>query len=81
MIAILLQQKLVGHAGDVIANDDMTGNGEGLLFVIGRHRFRVAEVETKEARETFDGMIAIACNRRVAIEIYSQEMLQAGVRR
>ena len=81
MIAILLQQKLIGHAGDVIANDDMTGIGEGLLFVIGRHRFQLAQIKMKEVRETLDGVIAIACNRRVAIEIDSQEVLQAGVRR
>jgi hypothetical protein len=74
MVAILFQQELIGHARDVIANHDVAGNGQRELFVVGRHRFEFAQVKMKKTRQAFDGLIAIAGNDRVAIEICDQEV-------
>ena len=79
MIAILLQQELVGHAGDVIANDDVTSDGERGLLVIGRHGTQFLEIKIKKLRKAIDRTVAIFGDDWIAIEIRNQKTFQMGV--
>ena len=79
MIAVLLEEKLVGHAGDVIADDDMARDGEGFLFVVRRHGFTLGEVEMKESFQTFDGLVAVFGDERVSIKMSDEELLETSI--
>ena len=74
MVAVLLEQELVRHAGNVIANDDVTRNGEGKLLMIGRHGIEFAQVEMEKMLEAFDGAVAVFGNDRIAVEIIGEEL-------
>ena len=75
MIAVLLEQELVRHAGNVIANDDVTRNGEGKLLMIGRHGIEFAKIEVEKMLQAFDGAIAVFGNDGIAVEIIGEELL------
>jgi len=75
MIAVLLEQELIRHACNVIANDDVTRNGQGELLVIGRHGIEFAKIEVEKVLEAFDGAIAVFSNDRIAVEIIDEELL------
>src|SRR5215475_445603 len=79
MIAVLFEEKQVGHAGDVIADDDVAGNNEGLLFVVGRHGIGFGEKETEQLFQAFDRMVAVVGDERVGIEMGNEELLKAGI--
>ena len=74
MIAVLLEQELVRHAGNVIADDDVTGNGEGKLLMIGRHGIEFAKIEVEKMLEAFDGAIAVFGNDGIVVEIIGEEL-------
>ena len=75
MIAVLLEQELVRHAGNVIANDDVTRSGEGKLLMIVRHGIEFAQIEMEKMLEAFDGAVAVLGNDRIAVEIIGEELL------
>ena len=81
MVAVLPKEKLISHAGDVIAGDDMAGNGAGEIFVVGRHGVAFAEEEMEKACEAFNGVVTIFGNDRMGVNVSDQKSFEEGVLR
>ena len=65
MVAVLLEEKLIGHSGNVVAHHDVARDTLGLLFVVGRHGAGFAEKKVEKAVQALDGMVAIFGDDRV----------------
>ena len=51
MLVVLAKQKLIGHACNVVANDDMTRVGAGHVFKGLGHGARLVQIESKKLFE------------------------------
>src|SRR5271156_2133384 len=74
----LAQKKMVGHSGNVIANDAMAWFARRQLRMIRRHTVGVVEEKAEERVERLHRAVAIFNNGRIRIEMRVQESLQAS---
>ena len=79
VIAILLEEKLVGHAGDVVADHDVTRDTERLLFMIGRHGAALGEKEMEEPLKACDRVVAVFGDDRMCVNARDEELFEKGV--
>jgi len=75
--AALAQQEVVGHAGDVVADDAVARRVAGLLGVLGRHLVRMIEEESKQLVEGDDGAVAVFGDGGFGIEAEKRKRLRA----
>ena len=81
MVAVLLEEKVIGHTGNVVADDDMARNDKGLLFVVRRHGIAFAEKKMEKSLETFDGVVAVFGDDRMGVEMGNEESLESSILR
>src|SRR5271156_5154812 len=77
--AALAQQKVVGHAGDVVTNDAVARRVASLFGVLGRHLVRMIEEESKQFVEGRDGAVAVFGDGGFGIEPRKEETFQRAV--
>lgn len=70
---------MVGHAGDVVADDNVTGSGSSHFFVGGRHGAGCGEVVVEEFFEAADGTVAVFGNSCVIVDVGKEEALEFGI--
>src|ERR1700722_8873234 len=70
---------MIGHPGNVVANDSMPGTGKGEFSECLRHRLRMLEIKMKKLAEGFDRAFPVADNGRIAVQARLQESLQRAV--
>src|SRR3984957_938731 len=66
--AALAQQEVVGHAGDVVADDAMARGVAGLFGILGGHPLGMIEKESKQFVEGSHGAVAVFGDGRFGIE-------------
>src|SRR5262252_767447 len=81
MLVILPKQELVGHAGNIIAHDDMTRIAASHLLKGIGHRAQLLQIESKKLFEAMDGALAVFGNHRMIVNVREQELLQLVVLR
>jgi len=79
MFVMLAKQKLVGHAGNVIAHDDMARVAACHLLKRFGHGARLLEIESKKLFEAMDGAVAVFGNHRMIINVREQELFQLSI--
>jgi len=79
MLLMAAKEELIGHAGDVIADDDVARLRLRQLLVGRRHRAGRAEVIHEEFLEAAHGAVAIFGDGRVIVNVCEQEALERGV--
>lgn len=79
MIAVLLEEKLVSHTGDVVADQDVTGDAESLLFMIGRHGVALVEIEMEKAFEALDGVVAVFGDDRLCVDAVDEKLFEQAI--
>src|SRR5262249_10767186 len=62
LVSVLLQEKLIGHPGNVVASDDVARDAQGLLLVIGRHGVGLGEKKVEQALQAGHRVVAILGN-------------------
>ena len=76
MLPVLTQQKLIGHARDVIAHNYVPRVSPRKLFVRGRHRPRRSQVVDEELFEAVHRTIAVLGDARPIVNIRKQKPLE-----
>src|SRR5437870_11706870 len=79
MLAMLAQQELIGHSGNIIANDDMARLAPREFFVRGRHGARFRQVVSEKLFQTLHGAVAVLGDCRMIVDVSKQESLQRRV--
>ncbi len=79
MIVMEAQEKLIGHAGDVIADDDVARFYPREFFVESGHRAGRTEIELKQLFETLHGAVAVLGDSGMAINAGEEEALELSV--
>ena len=79
MFLVLAKQKLVGHAGDVVAYDDVASFCAGRIFVGWRHRTRRIVIVQKKLFETAYRTVAVFGDGGVVVNVLEEESLQLRV--
>ena len=70
---------MVGHAGDVVADDAVARRVAGLLGVLGRHLVRMIEEESKQLVEGGDGAVAVFGDGGFGIEAGKKEAFEGAI--
>jgi hypothetical protein len=65
---MLLEQVVIGHASDVIANDAVAGLGFGLQGVLGREIAGSFQVMGEKPRQGGNGALAFLDNRGMIVK-------------
>ena len=76
MFAVPAEEKLVGHAGDVIANGDVAWFGVGEFFVGGGHGARGGKIVCEEFFEAADGAVAILSDSGIIVNVGEKEVFE-----
>ena len=79
MLVILPKQKLVSHAGNVIAHHDMTRVAASHVFKGIRHGARLLQIESKKLFEAMDGALAVFGDHRMIVNVREQELFELRV--
>ncbi len=79
MVLMLTEQKLIGHAGNVIADDHIAGCGPREFFVENRHGSGRAKVEDEQLFQTFHGTVAVFRDGRMIVNVGEEVALESGV--
>ena len=79
MLAMLAKQKLIGHTGDVIADDDMPCFRASRFFMRKRHGSGRIEIIQKKLFETADGTVAIFRDSRDIVNVFEEKAFQLRV--
>ena len=79
MFVMAAEKELIGHAGNVIAYDDVTQLRVGELFVRGRHGARRVEVVHKEFLEAAHGAVAVFGDGGMIVDVLEEEVLEAAI--
>src|ERR1700690_234679 len=75
---MLAEKKLVRHARDVIAHDDVAWNAASQLFIKMGHGIELLEVEHEELLKAADGTLAILGDERVIVDVREQKTFEQG---
>ena len=70
---------MVGHAGDIIADDAVARLAQGELSVLRRHTLGVFEVKREKRVERGYGAVAVLDDRWLRIEPGEEETFQIAV--
>ena len=65
---VLAQEEMIGHAGDVIADDAMARMARGELSMLRRHALGMFDVKSEERVERGHGAVAVFDDRWLRIE-------------
>jgi hypothetical protein len=79
MVVMVAQKELIGHAGDVIADDDVARFHPRKFFVESGHRAGSTEIEGKKLFETVHGVVAVLGDGGMAVNAGEKEALELGV--
>jgi len=79
VLLVFAKQELVGHSGNVVADDDMPRFRAGQFFVRSGHGAWRIEVINKQFLKTTDGTIAVFCNGWVIVDALKEEALHLRV--
>jgi len=79
MLVMAAQKELIGHTGDIIADNDVARLGLRNVFVERRHRAGRAEVIHEEFLEAAHGAVAIFGNGGMIVDMSEQEALERAV--
>ena len=79
MFVMPAKKELVGHAGDVVADHDVTRDTERLLFMIGRHGAALGEKEMEEPLKACDRVVAVFGDDRMCVNARDEELFEKGV--
>ncbi len=77
---MLPQQKMVGHARDVIADHAVQRLPLGLLHVLHGHSFWLEQVVLEKSLERFHGTLAFLDDRGIVVQPPVQKFLQRRVK-
>ena len=81
MFLILAEQELVGHSGDVIADDNVAGDLlRGLLLRFGQ-RAALLKIKGEEFGEAGDGARGIFGNQWMVVDVREEKAFELGVLR
>src|SRR5258708_38853681 len=69
VLVMLAKKELVGHAGDIVANDDMARFHLREFFVGSRHRAIPAQVVKKKLFQASHGAIAVLGDRGMMLNV------------
>src|ERR1700678_1576433 len=75
----LAKKKMVGHSGNVIANDPVRRRVPGLFRVLTGHAVRMIQKKTEQRIERGYGTIAVLGDRRVGIQSSEKKTFQVAV--
>ena len=75
----LTEQEMVGHAGDVIADDAVARLAQGELSVLRRHTLGVLEIKREKRVERGYRAVAVFDDRWLRIEPGEEEAFQVAV--
>src|SRR5205085_9919974 len=75
------QKEFVGHAGDVIANDDVACFHPREFFIGSRHRAVRSQVVAEKLLETVHGAFAVLGNDRMVVDMCEEEALELTISR
>ena len=81
MLAVLAQKKLIGHAGDVIANHNVARFGLLEFFMRGRHGAWRRKIMREEFFEATNGAVAVLGDSWMIVNVGEQEALERRVMR
>src|SRR4029077_6647227 len=81
MLLMLPKEKLIGHTGDVIANDHVPGFRERQLLISCRHGAWLTQVVGEKLFEATHGAVAILGNRGKIVNMGEKKTLQLGILR
>src|SRR5713101_854059 len=79
MFVMPAKKELVGHAGDVIANDDVPRLHLGKLFIGGRHRAGSCQVIGEELFHTFYRAVAVLGDGGMVIDMREKKALKLTI--
>ena len=79
MLLMLAKEELVGHSGDVVANDDVPGFCASGFLVRRRHRVRRIDVVHKKLFETADRAVAVIGDSGMVVDMLEEKAFQLGV--
>ena len=65
---------MVGHAGDVVADNLMTGLALSQIGVVARHSVGVVEIKAEKCIERGYGTVAILHYRWIRIKVFVEEL-------
>src|SRR6266850_1903868 len=81
MLVMLAKQKLIGHSGDVVANNDVPRFHLRKLFVGSRHRAGSCQVISEELFEALHGAVAVFADGGVIIGVSKEKALELRIAR
>ena len=81
MFLVLAEKELVGHTGNVIANDDVPRFHLGKLLIGSGHRAFAAKIVNEEFFQTFHGAVAVLGNGGMVVNVSEQEAFQLTIPR
>ena len=81
MFVMLAKQKLIGHSGDVVANNDVPRFRLRKLFIESRHRARQAQVVTEQLFEALHGAVAVLADGGVIVDVSEEKTLELRIAR
>lgn len=75
------EQVVVGHAGDVVADDDVARFAASGFLVRRRHGVRSVEVEEEKFLEAADGAVTVFGDGGMIVDVLEEKTLETGVLR
>ena len=79
MVVVVAQEELIGHAGDVITDDDVPLFHPRELLINGRHRAGSVHIVVKKLCETLHRAIAVLDDGWMVINVGEKEAFELGV--
>ena len=75
----MAKQEVVGHTGNIVANNDMRRFFFGQARILFRHALGMFQEEPEQLIECRNGAVAVICDGRVRIEVREKEAFQGSV--
>ena len=79
MLMVLAQKELIGHPGDVIANDNVPRFRLCKLFMRRRHGAARCQVISEKLFEAFHRTVAVLGDSRMIVNVSEQKVLEFRV--
>src|SRR5256884_3270751 len=73
------KKELVGHAGNVIADDDVADFPQGQFFIGSRHRAGTARVVNEKLFQTLHGAVAVLSDGGMVVDIREKKALKLAI--
>ena len=79
MFVVLAEEEVVGHAGDVIADDDVARFGLREFFIGEGHRAGLVQKVGKEIFKTFYRAVAVFGDGRMILDMGEEKAFEGGI--